>query len=247
VGTDPNALPVLSYFDVQLGRQVVVRSSVTVVDLVNHRVTFVLDGASRPLLTRLNNTVFTVAIPVTVTPPPVDSTPANQSFQAGILLLDDRGGLLVSETLLARAEAARPALEGGRRAFGLDGLGISGGNGPGDGFAAGSAEAGPLRELPVVPPVLTDLPGVTLTPANTDTPVTPPPPMPPPTPRPSGGEETEEQENEAMPSLLEAEIAEADSPLSGGEQLLLAALAPLVVGGVRGGRERGRRRGLAIR
>jgi hypothetical protein len=173
---DAAALPVLTYFDRASGQYLAIPPSSYVVDTASHTITLLLDSRSTPSLRQLGGTVFTVAIPVTV---PVDTALVQQGLVQAAMVLDRRGGSLADsashEGAQGVAAAAGSFLVSGSKsavlavdaAQDVGGFALAEGDlGPQGATAPWGRENGPLRELPAVRAVLTDLPGAPLTPAG---------------------------------------------------------------------------------
>jgi hypothetical protein len=159
---------VLTWFDRASGQYLVVRPSALVVNTVERTIILVLEARSTPSLLLLGGTVFTIAVPVTV-----DVGPAlAQSGLVQATMALDRGGagtnsLAAHEAAAGVAGAAVFVISGGRSAVGVVNAGQEAGGGAAEGDGLGvRGETGPLRELPAVRPVVTELPGLPLTPAG---------------------------------------------------------------------------------
>jgi hypothetical protein len=163
---------IVSFFDRVTGRQVVIPATGYGVDRGAGVVTLPLDGKTLPRLQELSGTVFTIAVPV-LEPAPTTSDLVQASMQ-----LDRRNGPAVALTLRETSTAAVAMLGNAMIVSKADLKTLSSGflTGAGTREAEGStsAEKGPLAELPLVPPVLINLPSVTLTPAGSEPSVTPP-------------------------------------------------------------------------
>ncbi len=214
----PNRIgdPVLTFFNRPTGKQEFVRSQLFIIDTVNRTITFILDRQSIPRLTQLTGTVFTIAAPLSTT------VPTNFSSSSGVnslslaltgavqasLLLTESEDTMLAETTRTSVDSGVfvRQLLGGHKPDALASLAI---------FAERSEvelesrEGGVLRELPEVPPVLTDLPSVTVTPAGAE-PLSPPPASKPVAPSPGQEEPATELSTEAELPHQAASASETD-------------------------------------
>jgi hypothetical protein len=179
--------PTLTFFDRRTQQQIVIPTSEFTVDPETRTIRLLLDADSLPRLQDLGGTVFTIAVPVQAPLPVIDDPPAppapitlpvpirtdlvqiamqldqkkKDSEIFNLLNIDGEGGLALGVVAAVTA----------RKGSDLSALGSAppggGGAAPGDGDSA-NLENGPLRDLPVVPPVLIDLPGITLTPGGSE-------------------------------------------------------------------------------
>jgi hypothetical protein len=159
-------LPILHFFDRTLGRHRRVESSLYIVDPVARTITLLFDGRSNPSLASLTGTVFSIAVPIEQTVP----TTSSENVQATFSLDGNKEGLAATDQAQVGTESVTLVsayLPGPGTASAFRGS-ASGGASADD--SASATDNGPLRDLPVVPPVVFDLPSVTLTPAGTEPP-----------------------------------------------------------------------------
>ncbi len=262
--------PTLFYYDRAAKQYLPVPPSLVSVDKAHHTIKLVLDARSVPALGSLTGTVFAIAVPVAAEVPPPVTPPGTGGGGGGVtpttpISLGVLANAPVAILLAQRATSAGGLLDAARAA-GADTavvavlLGVTPPNGPSPGspgYGGGAAEGqgggegGPLSDLPVVPPVLTDLPGATLTPAGSDPAVisgseggTRPemPPAPSPEEEPPSGEEGRAPIDEVFEGM---EQAWAGDPRDG--MVTAAAAAVCGVGCGRGFDRRERRRRAAKR
>jgi fibro-slime domain-containing protein len=170
--------PTLTYFNTQTHRQEPVDSDLYEVDVAKRTITIRLTRDTIPSLLQLTGTVFTISVPIAVSPtPPGDSSPVT-AVVLGVLQGRQRetiSGQAVN--LLGRGEGIRLAT--GSQGQGETGiasatLGINGGGAPNSEGTAGGvgaslvAESGPLKDLPKVHGSVIDLPSVNLVPPGSN-------------------------------------------------------------------------------